>query len=137
MASEQCALRATQHFGAGHVEKTEIADHRTPDIDAVNVDADGCIGEGIRAVLRLAANGKVDARGGAGAASADRACRSTARKVGHLRDLLWQPRFITERGYLVPGGPKHLARTACRPQHFLTATANARESSAWGKGWAD
>src|SRR3546814_5973059 len=66
IASEQCALRATQHFGAGHVEKTEIADHRTPDIDAVNVDADGCIGEGVRAVLRLAANGKVDDRGGAG-----------------------------------------------------------------------
>src|SRR3546814_20491235 len=80
IASEQCALRATQHFGAGHVEKTEIADHRTPDIDAVNVDADGCIGEGVRAVLRLAANGKVDERGGAGAASADREGRSAARK---------------------------------------------------------
>src|SRR3546814_14576463 len=67
-------------------------------------DADGCIGEGVRAVLRLAANGKVDDRGGAGAASADRECLSAARKVGHLRDLLGQQRFIIERGYRDRGG---------------------------------
>src|SRR3546814_6677198 len=96
MASEQCALRATQRFGAGHLEKTEIADHRTPDIDAVNVDADGCIGEGVRAVLRLAANGKVDDRGGAGAASADRECRSAARQVGDRKSTRMESRHYCD-----------------------------------------
>src|SRR3546814_18088696 len=61
IASAQCALRATQHFGAGHVETTEIADHRTPDIHSVTVDADGCIGDGVRSVLPLAPNRNVDA----------------------------------------------------------------------------
>src|SRR3546814_15827406 len=85
-------------------------------------DADGCIGEGVRAVLRLAANGKVDDRGGAGAASADRECRSAARKVGHLRDLLGLQRFILLRGYRDRGGLQRPAVTVCRDDDILKGT---------------
>src|SRR3546814_16949920 len=92
-------------------------------------DADGCIGEGVRAVLRLAANGKVDDRGGAGAASADRECRSAARQVGHLRDLLGQQRFIIERGYRDRGGLPRLAGTACRDDACLQASGLAVQST--------
>src|SRR3546814_17374310 len=95
-------------------------------------DADGCIGEGVRAVLRLAANGKVDDRGGAGAASADRECRSAARKVGHLRDLLGQQRFIIERRYRDRGGLQRLACSACRDDDNLTATGIDRPSPVVG-----
>ena len=50
------------------IEEAEVADDRTSNIDAVDVDADSGVRIRVRAVLGLAANGEVDDGGRAGTA---------------------------------------------------------------------